>query len=477
MRYQNYINGRWVDSEQREPNRNPSDLSDHIGEAALATPALAQEAVAAASAAFGAWSESPVQLRADILDRVGNEILARQQELGQLLAREEGKTLRESIGEVVRAGQIFKYFAQEALRPHGQLVASVRPGIDVEVTAEPVGVVAIITPWNFPIAIPAWKIAPALAFGNCVVFKPAELVPGSAWALAEILSRSGLPDGVFNLVLGRGADLGQVLTTAPGVAAVSFTGSEATGRRIAQALGGTGTRLQLEMGGKNPLVVLGDADLAVAVDAAVQGAFHSTGQRCTASSRIIVTADIHDRFAAALLEATQRLRVGHALDPATEIGPVVDAGQLEKDLRYVAIGREEGAVLACGGERLQGASDGFYLSPALFLQCESGMRISQEEIFGPVATVLRARDNDHALALANDTPFGLSAGVCTRSLAQARRFRRHLRAGMVMVNTATAGVDYHVPFGGTKASSYGPHEQGWAAREFFTAGKTSYIRA
>ncbi|CAM3035396.1 aldehyde dehydrogenase family protein [Cupriavidus taiwanensis] len=477
MRYQNYINGRWVDSEQHDPNRNPSDLSDLVGEAAIATPALAQEAIAAASAAFGAWSESPVQLRADILARVGHEIVDRKDELGRLLAREEGKTLREAIGEVMRAGQIFKYFAQEALRPHGQLVASVRPGIDVEVTAEPVGVVSIITPWNFPIAIPAWKLAPALAFGNCVVFKPAELVPGSAWALAEILSRSGLPDGVFNMVLGRGTELGPVLTTSPDVAAVSFTGSEATGRRIAQALGGTSTRLQLEMGGKNPLVVLGDADIAVAVDAAVQGAFYSTGQRCTASSRIIVTDDIHDRFTRALREATQRLRVGHALDDATDIGPVADASQLDKDLGYVALGRQEGAVLACGGERLRCASDGFYLAPALFLECESGMRVAQEEIFGPVATVLRARDHDHALELANDTPFGLSAGVCTRSLSAARRFRRQLRAGMVMVNTATAGVDYHVPFGGIRASSYGPHEQGWAAREFFTAGKTSYIRA
>jgi len=477
MRYENFIDGQWIGSERWMPNINPSDLADVVGYAAMATPDAAAQAVAAASNAFGAWSRSPVQQRAEILERVGLEIVARKDELGRLLAREEGKTLREAIGEVVRAGQIFKYYAQEALRPHGQHLASVRPGIDIEVTAEPVGVVSIITPWNFPIAIPAWKIAPALAFGNCVVFKPAELVPGCAWALAEILSRSGLPAGAFNLVMGHGAELGPVLTTDPRVTAISFTGSEATGRHIAQAAAAAGKRVQLEMGGKNPLVVLDDAALDVAVDAAVQSAFYSTGQRCTAASRIIVTDGMHDRFLAAFVAATDLLRVGHALEDSTGIGPVVDEVQLARNLRYVALGQEEGARLLTGGERVRAATEGFYFSPAIFADCRPGMRIARDEIFGPIAAVLRADDNDHALALANDSGLGLSAGVCTQSLAHATRFRRGLQAGMVMVNAPTARVDYHVPFGGTKGSSCGPHEQGWAAREFFTTSKTAYIRA
>ncbi|GJG95110.1 aldehyde dehydrogenase family protein [Cupriavidus pauculus] len=477
MRYENLIDGQWMGSERWAPNINPSDLGDVVGYAAMATPDMAEQAIAAAAHAFGAWSHSAIQQRAEILERVGLEIVARKDELGRLLAREEGKTLREGVGEVVRAGQIFKYYAQEILRPHGQHLPSVRPGIEIEVTSEPVGVISIITPWNFPIAIPAWKIAPALAFGNCVVFKPAELVPGCACALAEILSRSGLPHGVFNLVMGHGAELGPVLTTDPRVTAVSFTGSEATGRRIAQAAATAGKRLQLEMGGKNPLVVLDDAALDIAVDAAVQGAFFSTGQRCTASSRIIVTDGIYDQFLSAFVGATQRLRIGHALETNTDIGPAVDATQLDKNLRYVALGQEEGARLVTGGERVRAATNGYFMTPAIFADCRPDMQIARDEIFGPVATVLRARDDDHALALANDSGYGLSAGICTQSLAQATRFRRGLQAGMVMVNAPTAGVDYHVPFGGTKGSSSGPHEQGWAAREFFTTSKTAYIRA
>ncbi|WP_423194401.1 aldehyde dehydrogenase family protein [Cupriavidus sp. H18C2] len=477
MRYENLIDGQWMGAERWAPNINPSETTEVIGYAALATPDMAEQAIAAASSAFPMWSQSPVQQRADVLERVGMEILARKDELGRLLAREEGKTLREAIGEVTRAGHIFKYYAQEALRPHGQHLPSTRPGIEVEVTAEPVGVISIITPWNFPIAIPAWKIAPALAFGNCVVFKPAELVPGCAWALADILSRSGLPHGVFNLVMGHGAELGATLTTDPRVTAISFTGSEATGRRIALAAAAAGKRLQLEMGGKNPLVVLDDAALDVAIDAAVQGAFYSTGQRCTASSRIIVADAIHDRFLSAFVAATSQLRVGHALEDRTDIGPVVDAVQLDKNLRYVSIGQDEGARLVVGGERLRTDTEGFFFSPAIFADCHPDMRIARDEIFGPIAAVLRARDDDHALALANDSSFGLSAGVCTQSLARATRFRRGLQAGMVMVNAPTAGVDYHVPFGGTKGSSSGPHEQGWAAREFFPTSKTAYIQA
>jgi acyl-CoA reductase-like NAD-dependent aldehyde dehydrogenase len=473
----NYIGGEWVAGPRSQSNINPSDTGDVVGDYTLADAQQAHAAVSAAHAAWPAWAASTPQQRADALDAAGSEILARRAELGDLLAREEGKTLPEATGEVVRAGQIFKFFAGEALRGGGEIVPSVRPGVGVEITREPLGVVSIITPWNFPIAIPAWKIAPALAYGNCVVFKPAELVPGSAWALAEILSRCGLPKGVFNLVIGRGAEIGDVLLSDERVAAVTFTGSIGTGKRVAQACVARGAKFQLEMGGKNPVVVLDDADLGVAVTSAMQSAFYSTGQRCTASSRIIVTDGIHDRFVAAMVERIKALKVDDARKPGTDIGPVVDERQLAQDLEYIRVGRDEGATLAVGGERVERATPGFYLTPALFTQSSNAMRISREEIFGPVANVIRVRDYDEALATANDTEFGLSAGICTTSLKHATHFKRHAQAGMVMVNLPTAGVDFHVPFGGRKGSSYGPREQGRYAAEFYTTVKTAYTAA
>ncbi len=474
-RFHNYIAGAWTEGATWSPNRNPSDLSDIIGEYAQADVGGTNDAVAAARQAFQTWSVSSIQDRANILDKVGSDILARKDEIGRLLAREEGKTLPEGIGETVRAGHIFKFFAGEALRLSGEKVPSVRPGVDVEITREPLGVVGLITPWNFPIAIPAWKIAPALAFGNTVVFKPAQWTPGCAWALTEILAASGLPPGVFNLVVGSGAVVGETLVNHRDVAAISFTGSVATGREIARKAVGRMARFQLEMGSKNPLVVLDDADIATAVNVAVQGAFFSTGQRCTASSRLIVTEGIHDRFVAALLQKLAALRVDNALTPGTEIGPVVEKPQLDQDLEYIALGQREGARLATGGGRLERATEGYYLAPALFVDATNAMRISREEIFGPVACVIRARDYDEALAIANDTDSGLSSGIVTTSLKFASHFKRHAEAGMVMVNLPTAGVDYHVPFGGRKASSYGPREQGRYAAEFYTTVKTTYI--
>jgi aldehyde dehydrogenase (NAD+) len=472
---QNYVNGGWVDGSGAAPNINPSDTADVIGYYAQADAAQAGQAIAAAAAAAPAWGHSNPQLRADALDRIGSEILARKEELGTLLSREEGKTLPEGIGEAARAGAIFKFFAQECLRLRGDKLASVRPGIEVEVTREPVGVVGIIAPWNFPLAIPAWKIAPALAYGNCVVIKPAELVPGSAWALSEIISRAGLPDGVYNLLMGRGGVVGQALLDDRRVNAISFTGSVATGARVAQAAIGRMAKVQIEMGGKNPLVVLNDADLRNAVNCAVQGSFYSTGQRCTASSRIIVEKGIYPAFVAAVKDQLAALRIGAALRADTDIGPVASAGQLEQDLDYIRIGCDEGATLAFGGQRLQRDTDGYYLAPALFTDCHNDMRISREEIFGPVAGVIPADDYEHALALANDTEFGLSSGICTTSLKHAVHFKRHAQAGMVMLNVPTAGVDYHVPFGGRKGSSYGAREQGSHAAEFFTSVKTTYI--
>ena len=473
--HQNFIAGEWRASPDTCRNINPSDTDEVVGEYALADTSDTERAISAAAEAFPGWSNSGIQQRFDILDAIGTEILARKVELGRLLAREEGKTLPEAIGEAGRAGQIFKFFAGEALRLTGELVPSVRPGINVEITREPVGVVGIVTPWNFPIAIPAWKIAPALAFGNCVVFKPASLVPGSAWALADIISRSGLPKGVFNLAMGPGSIVGNALLEDSRIGAVSFTGSVETGRRVATACAARGAKFQLEMGGKNPLVVLNDANIDIAVDCAVQGAFFSTGQRCTASSRLIVEDGIHDRFVDAMIDATRSLRVGNAIEETTQIGPVVDRTQYDQDVDYIGIGKTEGATLAIGGEPVEKQTPGYYLSPALFVDTHNDMRINREEIFGPVATVIKVSDEDEAIAVANDTDFGLSTGVCTRSMAAAERFKQASRAGMVMVNLPTAGVDYHVPFGGIKASSYGAREQGSYAAEFYTTVKTAYV--
>lgn len=476
MLHKNYIAGQWVEGVSVNRNINPSNLDDVVGEYARADAAQAQAAIDAAYDAFPAWSRKTPEERSDILDKVGTELLARKDEIGRLLSREEGKTLPEGIGEAARAGRIFKFFAGEALRVNGEKITSVRPGVDVETTREPEGVVGLITPWNFPIAIPAWKIAPALAYGNTVVLKPADLVPGCAWAIADILARAGIPEGVFNLVMGPGSQVGDAIVKSPKVRAVSFTGSVDTGRRVALECVSRGAKVQLEMGGKNPLVVLDDADLGVAVGAALNGAFFSTGQRCTASSRLIVTPAIHDKFVSALTEKVQALKVDDALKAGTEIGPVVSQGQLDQDLEYVDIGVKEGARLVCGGERLNRETPGYYMAPALFAETNNAMRINQEEIFGPVATVLKAKDYEEALHIANDTPFGLSSGICTTSLKYASDFKKRSQAGMVMVNLATAGVDYHTPFGGRKGSSYGPREQGSYAREFYTTVKTAYTQ-
>jgi len=479
--HKNFIAGEWLEGADATENVNPSDTRDVVGLYVRAGRDQAEQAIAAAHAAAPRWAALTPLERSEALDKVGSEIGARKEELAMLLAREEGKALSDARGEVVRAAQIFKFFAGEALRVPGELLASTRPDMTVELTREPVGVVAIITPWNFPIAIPAWKIAPALAYGNAVVFKPADLVPGSAWALTEILSRAGLPPGTFNLVMGRGRDIGDTLLLDPRVAAVTFTGSEATGRRVAAScVGRKGpmAKFQLEMGGKNPLVVLDDADLATAVSCAVNGAYFSTGQRCTASSRLIVTEGIHDRFVEGVVAKLSTLTIGDACDAGTVIGPVVDRTQLEQDLQYVALGRQEGATLAFGGDAMPvvDGKPGFYMQPALFVDTQNAMRINREEIFGPVASVIRVKDAEEALAVANDTDFGLSAGVCTTSLKHASLFKRRLQAGMVMVNAPTAGVDPHVPFGGRKGSSYGPREQGRYAAEFYTTVKTSYVQ-
>ena len=470
----NFIGGEWLEGANAADNINPSDTSDIIGEFAHASAAQTEQAIDAAYQASSAWGNSSIQNRSEILDNIGSEILRRKDELGELVSREEGKTLPEGIGEAMRAGQVFKFFAGEALRLGGEFIDSIRPGLDVSVTRAPMGVVGLILPWNFPIAIPAWKVAPALAYGNAVVFKPAELVPATAHAMSEIIVNAGVPDGVFNLVMGRGSEVGETIVNHSMVNAISFTGSVRTGRGVAIAAASRMAKVQLEMGGKNPLVVLDDADLSKAVECAVNGAYFSTGQRCTASSRLIVTEGIHDKFVAALSKRMESLTVDHALKAGTDIGPVVDQRQLQQNLDYIKVGINDGANLVCGGEQVSRDTQGFYMTPALFTESNNKMRINREEVFGPVATVIRVKDYDEALATANDTEFGLSSGIVTTSLKYSSHFKRHIQSGVASVNVPTAGVDYHVPFGGIKSSSYGSREQGSYAKEFYTSVKTAY---
>jgi len=468
-----WIDGERVAADRPSESLNPSDTREVVARTPDGGEAEVNAAVAAAKAAFPAWSDASPEVRSDVLDRAGTLVMERREALGRLLSREEGKTLAEGIGETVRAGRILKYFAGEALRLHGQNLASVRPGVEIQTYRQPVGVYGLITPWNFPIAIPAWKAAPALAFGNTVVMKPAGLTPATAEALVAILHEAGLPRGVLNLVIGRGR-VGQAIVDHPDVDGLSFTGSQGVGAGVAAGAVKRQARVQLEMGGKNPLIVLDDCDLERAVQIALDGSFFATGQRCTASSRLIVQDGIHDRFVAALAERVAALGVGDALDPETQMGPAVSEDQMETSYRYIDIARAEGGRVVTGGERLTLDKPGWYVQPTLIADTGADMRINNEEVFGPVASTIRVRSYDEALAVANGVEFGLSAGIVTRSLKHARDFQRRARAGMVMVNLPTAGVDYHVPFGGSKSSSYGAREQGFAAAEFFTQTKTAY---
>jgi acyl-CoA reductase-like NAD-dependent aldehyde dehydrogenase len=473
-----YINGALSSPRSAELREsiNPSDTSDVIGRFAYADESVVDSAVQAAREALPAWSRTSPLTRANLLEAVASTILAESASLAELLAREEGKTRAEALGEVQRAGQIFRFFSGEALRMTGELQNSTREGISVAIHREPVGVVGIITPWNFPLAIPAWKSAPALAFGNTVVMKPADLVPAVAHALARIIDRAGFPPGVFNLVTGPGSVVGNAIVGHEGVDAVTFTGSESVGRTIATTASSRFARVQLEMGGKNPMLVLADADLDIAVECAINGAFFQTGQRCTASSRILVEASIHDRFVDRVLEGIGAMRVGHALEAGTDMGPVVDARQLATDERYLDLARAASSTIVHGGERVKRDTDGFFLSPALIVGGGNDAVFNREEIFGPIASIIAVDDYEDGLRIANDTPYGLAAGICTTSLAKATDFQARADAGMVMVNLPTAGVDPHVPFGGRKGSSYGPREQGAHARQFFTQTKTAYVR-
>ncbi|WP_371933223.1 aldehyde dehydrogenase family protein [Ruegeria discodermiae] len=473
----NLIAGEWLAGESEIENRNPSDLSDLVGMFEQASADQLDAALDQARVAQVEWAAYGMERKQAVLTAIGTELMSRAEELGTLLSREEGKPLAEGKGEVYRAGQFFTYYAAECLRQLGENADSVRDGVEIDVRCEPVGVVAIISPWNFPTATASWKIAPALCYGNAVVWKPANVTPASAVALAEIIERQDIPKGLFSLVMGSGRSVGQHLVESPKVNAISFTGSVPVGKSIAAAAIQNLTKVQMEMGSKNALAVMDDADLDLAVTLALGGAFGGSGQKCTASSRLVVHAGVHDAFVEKLVAGAQAMKVGHALEDGVQMGPIVSEQQLRENLAYVDLGKSEGAELACGGQRLDMPHEGFYMSPGVFLNTSNDMRINREEMFAPLTSVIKVASYHEALSVVNDTNFGLTSGIVTQSLARATHFRRNARTGVVTVNLPTAGTDYHVPFGGRGDSSYGPREQGKAAAEFYTTVKTAYISA
>jgi aldehyde dehydrogenase (NAD+) len=477
--YRNFIGGEWVESKGSKTvlNTNPADFRDVIGLAPLSTADEARAAVDAAKAAFPAWRDTPAPLRGRILFRAWQIMDQEKEQLARLLTREEGKTVKESLGEILRTINVLEYAAAEGRRLAGETLPSELPRNFAYTLRQPLGVVACITPWNFPVAIPCWKIAPALVTGNTVVFKPASLTPETAAAVVSIFERAGLPKGVLNLVLGSGGTVGNAIIDHPAVRAVSFTGSNEIGAQIYARGASRMIRVQCEMGGKNPVVVMADADLDVAVEATAQGAFGSTGQRCTATSRVIVEETIADQFVERLAARTKKIRVGNGAAEGVDMGPAVDDQQLDTDLRYLQIARDEGARLVCGGERLAGGDydQGYYVAPTVFDHVTTGMRVAQEEVFGPVISVVRVRDFDEAVSAANSVRYGLSSAIFSRDSTNIFRFADEIEAGIVHINSGTPGGEAQLPFGGTKDTGVGPREQGSSAIEFFTEVKTVYV--
>ena len=476
--YPNYINGEWVPAGKTFENRNPANTDEVVGLFARGSAQDITNAAEAAQCAYSGWASLTGPARGNYLFKAAEILDSRFEQLGQEMTREEGKTLPESKGEVRRAINIFKYFAGEGSRLPGHLVPSERDRVFMFAVRKPLGVVGLVTPWNFPSAIPAWKLAPALVAGNTVVLKPASAAPLSAWRLVEALAEAGLPKGVVNFVAGSGGELGEALIDTKSLKAVSFTGSCQIGNWLHERASRRRLRIQLEMGGKNPTIVLADADFRAAVENTVNGAFFSTGQKCTATSRVIVEEAIYDRFVDALVERTAKLKVGNGMEPGIDIGPAIDQAQLETDLRYIEIGKQEGATLKFGGRRLtEGAcAQGYFVEPTIFTDVDEGMTIAQEEIFGPVLAVLKARDFDHAIQIANNVAFGLSASIQTQNVSRIFDYISKIEAGLLTVNLPSAGVEYQLPFGGTKDSSFGPKEQGPAAMDFYTDYKTVYLK-
>jgi aldehyde dehydrogenase (NAD+) len=478
--YLNFIDGEWRASQSGRTfeNRNPADTRDCVGLLQDSDEGDVAAAVEAASRAHPGWAATPPPVRGKYLLKAAAILESRLADMADPLSREEGKTLPEAKGEVTRAIRILEYFGGEGARLSGQTIPSERPRVFMYTIRQPLGVVALIAPWNFPIAIPAWKMAPALVSGNAVVFKPASQAPLTSLELVRILEQAGLPKGVINLVTGSGSRVGTPLVSHPLVRAISFTGSDGVGRGIAKAGAERLARVQLEMGGKNPTIVLADADLDVAVDCVLNAAFYSTGQRCTATSRAIVEGPIVDAFLERLVARTEKLRIGDPRESGTDIGPAIDEGQLKTTLRYLEEGRKEGAQLVHGGERLSDGphAHGWFSRPAIMRGVAPKSKLGQEEVFGPLLGVLEARDFSDAVTLANDVRFGLSASICTSNISRALEYVEKAEAGMIMVNLPSAGVEYQIPFGGMKDSSSGWREQGPAAVQFFTESKTVYMK-
>jgi len=478
--FKNYINGEWADSRSGKtfPNINPANTDETVGMFQASNAADVDAACAAAVAAQRPWSDLPATRRGEFLFKAAELIESRLPQLGEEMTREEGKTLPEALGEVKRAINIFRYFGGEGSRQFTYQVPSERENVICYTIRKPLGTVALITPWNFPSAIPAWKIAPALIAGNTVVLKPASLAPLSAYRLIEALHDAGIPRGVINYVTGSGGAVGDPLTSHPAIRAVSFTGSTSVGNSLYKKVSERKLRVQLEMGGKNPTVVLSDADLDYAADTLINGAFFSTGQKCTACSRAVIERSIYEPLVDKLIEKTRQLRVGNGLDHGVQIGPAVDADQLKTDLEYIEIAKQEGAQLLVGGNRLSGAEydKGFFIEPTIFGNVTSEMRIAQEEVFGPVLALMIADDVDEAVRIANDVKFGLSASIVSRDLTRVHKFINRIEAGLITVNLPTAGVEYQLPFGGTKESSYGMREQGPQALDFYSESRTVYLK-
>jgi len=475
--FRNYINGEWVDGPTFE-NRNPANTDELVGLFVKGTAADVDRAADAAQAAFLKWSTMPGPARGALLFKVADILEKKFDQLGEEMCREEGKTLPEAKGEVRRAINIFRYFGSEGSRLPGHLVPSERDRVHMFAIRKPIGVVGLITPWNFPIAIPAWKLAPALVCGNTVILKPASVAPLSAWRIVEACHEAGIPPGVVNFIAGSGGTIGGALVNAKPVKAISFTGSVDIGNWVHTEGSKRHLRLQLEMGGKNPTIVLADCDFNSAVENVVNAAFFSTGQKCTATSRAIVEAPIYDKFVAALVERTKKLKVGNGMEAGIDIGPAVDEGQLETDLKYIAIGRQENGEPLCGGNRLTGGAydKGYFVEPTVFADVKEGDTLAKEEVFGPVLAIMKANDPADALRMANATEFGLSASIQTTNISRVFEFVYGCEAGLLTVNLPSAGVEYQLPFGGTKDSSFGPKEQGPAAMDFYSDYKTVYLK-